>query len=242
MNVPIWASELARAFWARARKSEPFPRNLRRSIARAVPLSVVFLPKLSLGAVLDRLKEYGSACECLDGDRPLRACLVARNGHGVAFIDGSNEDAEQTFSIAHELAHFLRDYWSLRLRILKRMGLAARQVLDGERSPTSEEQLHALHRNVPLGFHLHLMERDEDGEPRSWSIAQAEQDADHLAYELLAPVEHVLQADQLDSKNSLEQRLQEFYGLPALQASRYAGILRPIMKNDPLLQRMQSLA
>ena len=103
MSVPLWASELARSFWTKAREPEPFPRNLRRSIARAIPLSVVLLPKLSVRAALDWLQNCGPVCELPGEDRPLRACLVARSGHGVALIDGSDNDAEQRFSIAHEL-------------------------------------------------------------------------------------------------------------------------------------------
>ncbi len=241
MSVPLWAAELARAFWAKARKPEPFPRNLRRPIARAVPLSVVLLPKLSVRAALNWLQNCGIVCELSGEDRPLRACLVARRGHGMALIDGSDEDAEQRFSIAHELAHFLRDYWSLRRRILKRLGAEALQVLDGDRPPTAQERIHALLRNVPLGFHLHLMERDSEGNPSTSSIAKAETDADRLAYELLAPAEHVL-ADEPGGKQALVRRLREFYGLPDMQASQYAGVLMPPLKTDPLLLRLRSLA
>jgi hypothetical protein len=165
---------------------------------------------------------------------------VARSGHGVALIDGSDGDAEQRFSIAHELAHFLSDYWSLRRRILKRLGAEALRVLDGERPPTAQERLHALLRNVPLGFHLHLMERDSEGKPLTSSIAKAESDADRLAYELLAPAEHVL-GDVPGSKQALVRRLREFYGLPGMQALQYAGVLMPPVKTDPLLLRLRSL-
>jgi hypothetical protein len=238
--VPFWAAELARAFWTKARKPEPFPRNLCRSIARAVPLSVVLLPKLSVRTALDWLENCGLVCELPGEDRPLRACLVARRGHGVALIDGSDGDAELRFSVGHELAHFLRDYWSLRSRVFKRLGANALQVLDGDRPPTAREQFHALLRNVPLGFHSHLMERDKNGNPLTSSIARAESDADRLAYELLAPAEHVLAAPP-HSKQALVRRLREFYGLPGTQASLYAGMLMHPVKTDPLLLRLRSL-
>jgi hypothetical protein len=165
---------------------------------------------------------------------------VARNGHGVALIDGADGEDEQRFSIAHELAHFLRDYWSLRRRILKRLGGEVLRVLDGERAPTPQERLHALLRNVSLGFHLHLMERDGEGNPLTSSIAQAEDDADCLAYELLAPAEHVLGNSESPNQRILERSLREFYGLPRVQALRYAGLLLPNLKSDPLLLRLRS--
>jgi hypothetical protein len=33
MNIPLWVSELAAAFWEQAGGEEPFPRDLRRGIA-----------------------------------------------------------------------------------------------------------------------------------------------------------------------------------------------------------------
>src|SRR5262249_401258 len=97
----------------------------------------------------------------------------------------------------------------------------------------------ALLRNVLLGYHLHLMERDSEGDPLTSSIAQAESDADRLAYELLAPAEHVL-AEVPASKQALIQTLREFYGLPGIQAAHYAGVLLRPVKTDPLLLRLRS--
>jgi hypothetical protein len=85
------------------------------------------------------------------------------------------------------------------------------------------------------------MERDANGKLVSPSIAQVEEDADCLAYELLAPAEHVLANSQPRSKQELERRLRESYGLPGLQASRYAGLLLPQVKHDPLFLRLKSV-
>jgi hypothetical protein len=241
MNVPLWAAELAAAFWRNAGEAEPFPRNLRRPIARAVPLSVVLLPKLTVAAALEWLRNCGTVCEFAGADRPLRACLVARNGHGVALIDGSDGEADQRFSVAHELAHFLRDYWDRRQHIRKQLGVAALEVVDGRRPPSPDERMHSLLRPVQFGFHVHLMERDNDGNPAAASIAQAEEDADRLAYELLAPAEHV-SASSPGSRQDLVNRLRDTYGLPTPQAVRYAATLLPSAPTDPLLRRLKLLA
>jgi hypothetical protein len=192
-------------------------------------------------AALDCLKDYGIVCELPGEDRPLRGCLVARRGHGVALVDGSDPDAEQRFSIAHELAHFLRDYWRLRQNLMKRLGAAALQVLDGDRLATAQERLHALLRNVQLGFHVHLMERDGEGRPVTPSASNAERDADRLAFELLAPAEHVL-GQVYAGKEALKRILRDFYGLPSTQAAEYAGVLMPPLKTDPLILRLRSRA
>jgi hypothetical protein len=241
MSVPFWVSELASAFWTKAGGPEPFPRTLRRAIARALQLTVVLLPKLSITAVRDWLEKNGLACDVSGRDRPLRACLIGRHGHGVALIDGSDEDCEQRFSIAHELAHFLREYWSRRRRIEKRLGPGALHVLDGRRLATPQERLQSLLRDVPLGFHLHLMERDGDGNPVSSSIVQAEEEADRLAYELLAPAEHVLGNDKRKDRQELERTLRDLYGLPGVQAAHYAKRLFPQVRSDPLLLRLRSV-
>jgi hypothetical protein len=240
MNVPVWIAELATAFWKRAAQDEPFPRSLRRSIARAMPLSVVFLPQLSIAAVLKWLQESGIVCELGSADRPLRACLVARYGHGVAFVDGADSDAEQCFSLAHELAHFLQDYWCVRQQICKRLGERALEVFDGDRAATAEERVHALLRNTPMRFRVHLMERDCDGQPVDGEIAAAEETADRLAYELLAPVEHVYANFAGCGRRRLAEKLSQFYGLTEHHAERYARILIPDEHVDPLILRLRN--
>jgi hypothetical protein len=86
------------------------------------------------------------------------------------------------------------------------------------------------------------MERDGGGNPASTFIADAEESADRLAYELLAPARHVLNGPALASRQALSDRLRQFYGLPSAQASRYARILLPPGYTDPLLARLKSMA
>ena len=128
MSVPVWVSELAGIFWKRARQAETFPRVLRRPSARGFQFSVVLLPELTIRAATKWLMRCGIVCEVPGQNRLLRACLVARWGHGVAILDGDQSDDELRFSLAHELAHFLKDYWSLRMEVQRRLGAAALEV------------------------------------------------------------------------------------------------------------------
>ena len=234
MSAPFWVVDLADRFWAEVGEAEPFPRQLCRSIARALPLSVVLLPRLWTANVLDWLRQHEIAYPMLESDRPLRACLFARYGGGFVFIDGSDSEDEQRFSVAHELAHFLRHYWQPRRNATCRLGEQVGEVFDGLRPPTREEDLRSLLSNIPIGFHMHLMSRDEDGGVSSAAIAVAEAEADRLAYELLAPAASVLASA---TRAALVGRLREVYGLPGMQARAYARQLMP-MNADPFLARL----
>jgi hypothetical protein len=129
MSTPLWVSEAAATFWAVAGAEEAFPRDLRRPIANALPVAVVLLPKLRLSAVDKWLVRQGMTCGLSIRDRALRACLVARYGHGLVFIDGTDPSDEQRFSLAHELAHFIRDYWRPRALAVERLGAGVLEVL-----------------------------------------------------------------------------------------------------------------
>lgn len=243
MTRPAWVLSVAEAFWREAGASEPFPRALRGPIADALPVAIVLLPRLRLRGVDDWL--LGQAIRCALGavDRPLRACLVARRGQGLIFLDGTDPPDEQRFSLAHELAHYLRDYWLPRREAVARLGPPILAVLDGERPPGAEERIDALVARVPLGLHVHLLGRDPGGAADP-AVARAERDADLLACELLAPAEVVLRAlpgdDPQARRAAATDRLRDQFGLPQAQAARYAATLipQPAPMSDALLRRL----
>jgi hypothetical protein len=239
----LWVTETAGAFWDLAGDPEPFPRNLRLPIAYALPLTVALLPRLRVAAVDAWLRRRGVTCAPAVADRPLRACLVARDGQGFVFMDGTDPEDEQRFSLAHELAHFLRDYWRRRREAVARLGPAVADVLDGERPPNQDERIHALLTRMRLGSYVHLMDRAPDGQLASAPIDLAERNADRLGFELLAPAEIVLAPplpEGVDACRSVVQdRLVRNYGLPAAAAVRYVAILVPDQRpTESLLYRL----
>ncbi len=241
MSVPFWVAELAGAFWTQARCDEPFPRTLRKPI-RALRLTSPLIPQLTVASARAWLERCGIVCDLPGRNRGLHGCLVARHGHGFALIDAEQSNDEQRFSLAHETAHFLKDYWSLRNEVQRRLGDSALEVMDGLRPPTPAERLHALLRCVPLGFYVHLMERNAEGAVTSSATAAVEENADRLAYELLAPAEHVLASGAAANARELAERLCCFYGLPEMQALRYSQILAPRRWTDPTILRLRGLA
>lgn len=231
MSAPLWAWELAGAFWENAGESESFPRDLRRPIARALPLSLIYLPGLRVSAIDDWLRRQGIPCGLAVPDRPLRACLVAHGSHGAIFLDGSDPNDEQRFSLAHELAHFLHDYWDPRRQAADRYGSQVLEVFDGVRAAEPEERVHALLALVPIGFQVHLMDRAPDGSIPIEAIDDSERSADRLALELLVPYDAVSADLALlpitERAGGAVALLTERYGLPGSIARQYARLLTP---------------
>ncbi len=243
MSVPFWVTDTAERFWTEVGALEPFPRNLRQPIARGLPLAVVLLPMMSVGSIEQWLRRQEVLCHVGTNDRKLRACLVANCGQGLIFVDGADPDDEQRFSVAHELAHFLRDYWGPRREAVEHLGREILDVLDEMRPPYTEERTHALLSRISLDFHVHLMERTEHGDPATAAAAIAENNADRLAFELLAPSDLVMRElgvlPPRERNRAAANLLVDFYGLPSKQATQYAGLLAPESRpSDSLLQRL----
>lgn len=233
--TPVWVEELAERFWAAAGPPPAFPRDLAAATMAALPVSVVTLPALRLGGVRDWLAGVGVPCPPAEPDRPLRACLFTWVGVGFVFLDGDDPPAERRFSLAHEVAHFLRDYDAPRRLAVRKLGPGVLDVLDGKRPPPPEERLHAVLRQVPVGPHAHLLRRDADGDARSPAERAAEGDADRLAFELLAPAA-LFAADR--DRRAVERRLRTEFGLPAGAAADYAAALLPAPPTDPFAARL----
>ena len=222
-------SAIAIDFWARSGVKMPFPRVLEPAVFVVLPLAVVRLPRLRLRTAVEWLNRHGIA-HCNDAsDRPLHGYLIARAGLGAIFLDGTDPHDEQHFSLAHEVAHFLCDYLRPRSLVIRALGSAIEQVLDGLRSPTAEERLAGVLRGVPLGVYTHLGRRSSHGHIEDPQILHVEDMADQLALELLAPLAGVVASvrNRLplrngQSEDAVVSLLRERYGLPKGIAQVYA--------------------
>jgi Zn-dependent peptidase ImmA (M78 family) len=234
----LWAQEVAGRFWRDAGGPPPhFPRDLRTAVAWALPLAVIDLPRLRVGAIDDWLTRRRLNWRVAGPDRAVRACLIARDGGGLIFLDGADPEDDRRYSLAHEVAHFLIEIALPRERALARLGEGIRPVLDGERPPTAAERADALLAHVALGRTLHLLERSPLGMPDRPEVGTAEQRADTLALELLAPADRV-QAHLRPPLDLLTaaRTLRADFGLPTPVAAAYARRLFPQAARRSLAQ------
>ncbi|MCC7103498.1 MAG: ImmA/IrrE family metallo-endopeptidase [Chloroflexi bacterium] len=236
----LFVLELAAEFWRLAGGAGAAPRDLSGAVAMALELGVVQLSDLRLSRVDGWLRQRGVDWSAGARDRALRAALVAHAGHGLVFLEGTDPEPRRRFSLAHETAHYLVDYWRPRQEAAARLGPAALEVLDGRRPPTARERADALLAHVALGAHVHLMERTDTGHPAGATIDEAETLADGLALELLAPaVEAGPIACQAASEREAGEQLAARFGLPFAVARRHAAALRPpIRPNRDFLSRL----
>jgi hypothetical protein len=228
----VWCVELTRAFWRRAGPPPPFPRDL-TAAAVWFGLTVHDLPGLAVARVAAWFQSRSIPLQLAEPDRPLRGCLVARRGVGFVFLDPADEPAERRFTLAHEIGHYLRDYWHPREVVRRRLGESALGVLDGDRPPTPDERIQAVLRQAPIGVFAHLLGRDDTGTPATEAEREAEMAADQLAYELLAPVDAV-------GEHPAAEELSRSYGLPPRPAAAYVNHLHPAAPPDRAWARLLS--
>ncbi|HXH13159.1 MAG TPA: ImmA/IrrE family metallo-endopeptidase [Alphaproteobacteria bacterium] len=178
---------LARAFWAGTGCDDFFPREIARIVALKMPLALVRLPQLNVPTVRQWLQQRGIATALADDQRDLCGCLIAHRGRGVIFVCDADPPEEQRLTIAHEVAHFVIDYHRPRQQVIQALGEGIIEVLDGLRLPTSAERVGAVLAHVRLGPHVHVLPRAGMDEETDVAVGYAEDRADRLALELVAP-------------------------------------------------------
>jgi hypothetical protein len=227
--IEAWLASTADSFWSLAGGPIAPPRDLAHVVSRQLPLSVVSLAHLSVTGVERWLTQRHVPYRFLCRDRALCGCIVAARGHGLLFLDADDAADERRFTAAHEIAHFLLDYDAPRRRALALFGESIRPVLDGERPPTAEERIDAVLSSLALGIYVDMMPRSAQGSIDQGSILRAEERADRLALELLAPAEQVLAQLPAVATQPLERMcmatevLISVYGLPRQVARTYAA-------------------
>src|SRR5258706_10669283 len=144
--------QLIDIFWDLAGEVEPFPRSLERTIAMVLPIAVIKMPRLALGSIETWLRSrqipYAFNCK----SRFVRGCLVSYGGKGFIFCDGTDPYDEIHFTLAHEVGHFLADYWYPRQKAVSKFGIGILDVFDGIREPTITERVHSIFESTRIGI------------------------------------------------------------------------------------------
>lgn len=221
---PVWVTELAARFWTEVGPPPAFPRDLRHALCWLRRVHVLDVPHLALASAATHFARHGISCPSPTEDRPLAGCFGGHRGVGLILFDPTLERAELLFTLAHEVAHYLRDYDAPRRKVEARLGAPALDVLDGLRPATAEERIAGVLRGVPIGCHTHFLDRDRRGRALTPEAREAEEAADRLAFELLAPFAAVNPA-ATPAPAALTARLTSEFGLPAAEAVKYAALL-----------------
>lgn len=231
------SQEIIDSFWRLAGEQEVFPRTLERSISLALPVALVKLPRLDLSTIenwlLRRNVQYLFDCE----NRAVRGCLVAFGGKGIVFVDGTDSLSELRYTVAHETAHFLIDYWYPRNKASIKYGPSIIEVFDGLREPSIDERVYSIINGTLKGLFTNLMDRKSQNElDETWHI---ENKADKVALALLAPPEAVYKVADISSR-SFAERKQEIvsalistFGLTEYIASSYGTDLLKLIGRGP---------
>jgi len=212
---------LAGEFWAGAGLHDTFPRKIEQAIAFKLPLALVGLSPLTIAAIGHWLRQRDIAIRLPNDSRDLYGCLVAFGGRGFIFICDTDLPEEQRLTMAHETAHFLSDYLWPRQQVLQELGGGIAEVLDGIRPATPAERAAAILSRVRLGPHIHVLPRPGRDEDSDVVVAHAEDRANRLALELVAPQARVravldaLSACQALTVEAARGALATHFGLPA---------------------------
>ncbi len=212
--------DIADDFWHETGYSRTFPRPIEQALALKLPVTLVKLPDVTVRSVGAWLRENKHSCSFPTYENNLMGCLYAFRGFGYIFICGADPVEEQRFTVSHDAAHFIADYWIPRLQVLQALGSSISEVLDGERPPSIVERASAILARVRLGAHWHLLPRRGREPEDDPYVARAEDRADALGLELVAPKRLVIQMVKTESANGVTEidahchSLAAFFGLP----------------------------
>jgi hypothetical protein len=212
---------LAQEFWEGTGVHDSLPRKIEQAIAFKLPLAVVGLSPLSVTAIGRWLQQHDIVIRLPNDQRDLRGCLVAHGGRGFIFFCDADSLEEQRLTLAHETAHFLIEYLWPRQQVLHQLGEGIAEVLDGLRPATPAERAAAILSRLRLGPHIHVLPRPGRDEDSEVAVAHAEDRADRLALELVAPqasvraVLNARSARQVLTPDAARATLATHFGLPA---------------------------
>jgi Zn-dependent peptidase ImmA (M78 family) len=227
---------LARDFRTGTDGQDTYPREIEPIVPLKLPLVIAKQARINAQTARHWLQQRRIVILLPDDQRDLHGCLVAHRGHGFIFVSDTDGPEEQRLTIAHEVAHFLLDYLLPRHQVMQALGAEMAEVLDGLRLPTPAERAAAILSHVRLSAHVHLLPRRERDANDDVRVIYAEDRADRLALELVAPQERVrellddLSPRQVCTLDAVRTTLATYFGLPT---HAFHNIIQRVVRRSP---------
>lgn len=232
---------IARDFWSKADPAHRRVLDISRAVNIVLPIRIVYIQNLSLVEVDNWLKGRGINIEIDINDRIMHGVILIREGNGFIFVNADDSTIEQRFTIAHEVSHYLLDYQVPRERAMLEVGTEIEKVLNGKDQPDRFQQVKALIKGISIQPYGHLIEKKGNGSFLNWVNFNAENEADYLALELLAPRSMVIKGTISTIKGlnytqfvrKCEEILVDNYQIPPEVAHQYASELAYSVTSGP---------
>jgi len=226
-----YIASIAREFWKQTKLKPNPPYDIQGAVNLILPVDIVSLSELSVKKIEQWLEDRNITFSIGVDDRSLHGFILTFKGSGFIFIDGTDLENERRYTIAHEASHFILDYKIPRDKAIERHSVDIIEVLDGLREPSNEERIEGVLSAVSIKPYMHLLEKSGDGAFIDLRILDAENDADSLALELLAPAAKVIREAKQGKKKPVFAEykdrclaiLMEKYELPGFISEEYAS-------------------
>lgn len=179
--------KISSQFWKNSGLKLSCPRPIEEAVIRNFPVSIVKLRSLSYESLNKWLTDRDLAGVLPHYTGSLLGGIFAFKGDAFLFVDAKLPSYEMRYTIAHEVGHFLFDYHYKRQKAKATVGEKAEEILDGTRRATLGERVDAILLGVDLRPYYHLHSEQNCISITRGQIETAEDNADYLADELIAP-------------------------------------------------------
>lgn len=179
--------KISNRFWTDSGLKSDYPRKIEEAVLRNFPISIVKIETLAYEPLKCWFeeRELFNVLPTFSGN--LLGAIFAFKGNALLFVEATLPSQELRYTIAHEVGHFLFDYHFKRKRVQETVGVNAEEILDGTRVASLGERVDAILLGVDLKPYYHLLAEQKCISISRGQIESAEDNADFLADELIAP-------------------------------------------------------
>ena len=230
---------IAREFWATTHAEFRYNYDIVKVVESSLNVQLIRMPQLSPKNITSWLSDHDMNIPLENNERNLHGALIIQNGAVLMFIDTTENDTRQRYTLAHQVSHFLLDYQMPKERTIMTLGKEIAGVLKGNAEASVEQLVQSAFNGMTDKVYTLFIEKDE--------AIPSENPADSLALELLAPRYQIIHETAAKSillsyapfKRKCRELLIGKYRIPSEIAHKYASDLAgSVMNKSSFLSRL----